>query len=340
MARTIDQLYALSIPAIQEVFLEVMRGLVDEAMINEMVFAIEAGDVDALFRASGFTPAVLGPILDVVDGIFKEAADITVADWPKRIITPSGTVTFHFNMRNERTEQELRRWSSEWVTRITDEARENVRVALEQGMIHGDNPRRIALDIAGRVNPTTKQREGGVVGLAHNQVKWANSARDYLEQLDERYFEMTLRDKRFDSIVRKAIESGKPLNQETISKLLTAYKNNALRFRGENVSRTETIQAINRGEYAAHTQAINEGVLSKERITKEWDDVGDGRTRTTHRILGETYGKGKGIAFDQPFVTVGGSRLMYPGDSSLGAPGTEIIACRCKQRIRVRWRDG
>jgi hypothetical protein len=336
-ANTINQLIALSIPEIQKIFLEVMQDLVSQAMLDEMVIAIEAQDAEALYRASGFTPAVLGAILDAVEEVFERSASITVQEWPKRIMTPAGPAVFRFNMRNPATEQQLKEFSSQWITRISDEVRENIRTVMQQGVVNGDNPRRIALDIVGRVNPSTKKREGGVVGLASNQVQWVNSARRYLEQNDPRYFDLTLRDKRFDGIVKSAIDANKPLDQETVSKLLTAYKTSALRYRGENIARTEAIQAVNRGEYAAHAQAISEGILDRRQITKEWDDVGDGRVRTTHRILAEKYGKGQGIGFEDSFVSPSGARFMYPGDQSLGAPAAEVIMCRCKQRIRVNW---
>lgn len=341
MARlTIDQLYALSIPEIQRIFLETMQGAVDSAMIDEMVKAIEAGDVERLYQVSGFTPATLVPIIERIEQTYRDAAVIESGGWPRRILTPSGPVSFVFNMRNQAVEQDLRSYSSEWITRISEEVRENIRTELQAGMARGDNPRTTALNIAGRVNSATRNREGGVIGLASNQVKWANSTRRYLEQLDDRYFTMGLRDKRFDATVRKAIESGKPLPADVVSKLTTAYKSNALRYRGETIARTETIQAINRGERAAHLQAFDEGTLSRSQVTKEWDDTGDRRTRPSHRVLGQTYGRGKGIDFDAPFVSPSGSQMLYPGDSSMNADASEIISCRCKARYRVQWLKG
>lgn len=336
-ATTLEQLLALAVPEIQKIFLQMMQSLVNEAMLEEMVKAIEANDAEALYRASGFTPAVLATILDVIEGVMKDAADLTVGTWPRRIITPAGPVRFRFDMRNPETEQVIRTKSSEFITRISDEVRQNVRTMLQEGIVRGDNPRRVALDIVGRINPSTKNREGGVIGLASNQVGWVNNARNYLERRDPRYFQLNLRDKRFDSVVRKAFEAGEDLNQDTVSKLITAFKSNALRWRGENIARTEAIQAINRGEFEAHEQAIRQGVLSRRQLTKEWDDVGDGRVRTTHRVLGEKYGKGHGIPFDEPFESPSGARMRYPGDQSLGAPANEVVHCRCKQRIRVNW---
>lgn len=341
MARqTLEQLYALTVPEIQEIFLNVMSDVVDRAILVEMVAAIEANDPEALFRASGFTPAVLAPIIDRIEQVYKEAADNEVEGWPRRIVTTAGIVQPIFDMRNPRAEQELREFSSQFITRATEEAKQNVRRALEEGLVRGDNPRQTALDIVGRVNPSTGKREGGIIGLADNQVQWSISARRYLEQGNDRYFSLALRDKRFDSTVRKAFESGKPLNKETISKLVTAYNNKALRYRAENVARTETMQALNRGERASIQQAIDEGTLVRQQVTKWWDDAGDGRVRHSHRQLALQYSKDKAIPFDEPFVTVTGDRLMQPGDTSLGADVAEVASCRCVARYKVDWRYG
>lgn len=333
--RTIDQLYALTIPEIQEIFLKVMQDSVDRAMLNEMVAAIERNDIDALFKASGYTPAVLGPILDRIEQAYKDSAELTVEGWPKRIRTSTGIVQPIFNMRNPRVEDELRFNSSDMITRITDTARENVRMTLQDGIIRGENPRKVALDIVGRIDPTTKQRTGGVIGLSENQARWALSARNYLENLDEKYFNLSLRDKRFDKTVRNAIESGQPLTQETVSRLVTAYKANALKYRGEAVARTETLQAINRGETSAINQAIDEGLVQRKNVKKWWDDTSDSRVRTTHNVLGVKYGRKNAIDIDEPFISPSGSRMMFPGDRSLGADASEIVHCRCKVQYEI-----
>lgn len=56
---------------------------------------------------------------------------------------------------------------------------------------------------------------------------------------------------------------------------------------------------------------------------KEWISVADKRTRDTHRSL-----DGDVVPLDQPF-TSGSSKLMRPGDTSLGASASETINCRC-----------
>jgi len=61
-----------------------------------------------------------------------------------------------------------------------------------------------------------------------------------------------------------------------------------------------------------------------EDVVRAWDSAGDARTRETHAAadLQDPVPQG------QPFI-VGGYSLMYPGDTSLGAPAEEVINCRC-----------
>ena len=341
MARTtIDQLYSLTVPEIQKIFLQTMQGIVDEAILDQMIKAIENNDPEALFRASGFTPAALGPILDRIEEAYNDGAISESSTWPKRIITPLGDVRFRFDIRNVAVEQDLRNYSSSLVSELVEEARSNVRMVLQRGMIAGDNPRQTALNIIGKINPVTGSREGGVLGLTTAQEGWVANTRRYLEQLDSKYLSLKLRDKRFDATVKKAISEKTPLSNVQIDKLLTSYKSRALKFRGETIARTETLQALNKGAAASYIQAFAEGTLAQEQVTKDWDDVGDKKTRHTHKSMGAKYPKGKGIDFNEPFVSSSGARLMYPGDISLGAGADEIANCRCKARYTVNWRYG
>ncbi len=62
-------------------------------------------------------------------------------------------------------------------------------------------------------------------------------------------------------------------------------------------------------------------------LKKSWVDLRDNKVRTTHREAGRRYGATP-IPMNEAF-NVGSSRMMYPGDTSLGAPVREIAHCRC-----------
>lgn len=56
---------------------------------------------------------------------------------------------------------------------------------------------------------------------------------------------------------------------------------------------------------------------------KEWVSQGDERVRPAHAAADSAQ-----VAANQPF-TVGGERLMHPGDTSLGASAGNVVNCRC-----------
>ena len=329
MATTFEKFYALQIPEVRDLFISAMEDIADNANIEEMIKAIESNDIDRLVQASGYNVVILNKIVDKIEDIYEKSASMLLDGWPK-LRNSFGLVKPMFNMRNESVERDLKEYSSRFITQISDEMRESIRLTLVDGMMRGANPRETALNIVGRIDKTSRKRIGGTIGLASNQTQWVNNARRYLQNLDERYFSLKLRDRRFDSFVKKAIAEGKKLDKETISRLITAYENKALKYRGDSIARTETIQAINRAERAALAQKIEEGLISSDIVTKWWSTSADERVRISHVQLGARYTKEQAIPFDEPFVTSNGSKLLYPGDTSMGADLREIIHCRCK----------
>lgn len=342
MNTTLERFYALQIPEVRRLFIEAMQDIVDEASIAEMEKAIEENDVEKLVQASGYNPVVLNKFIDKIEEVYERAGNMFVDGWPK-LRNSLGLTKAVFNIRNESVENDLRVYSSNFITNIENEVRESIRETLVDGQTRGLNPRETALNIVGRIDSKTHKRIGGTIGLASNQTRWVNNARKYLQNLDEKYFTLTLRDKRFDSIVKKAIEEGKKLNKETISRLITAYESKALKYRGDAIARTEVLQSINRAERAAIEQNIEEGLITADMVTKWWSNSADERVRRSHVNLGARYNKSHAIGFNEPFETMTGSELMYPGDISLGVGPEEIIHCRCKCEYYIdflkRWRQ-
>lgn len=335
--KQLDSLEALKIPEVREIFLETMQGIVDDAILSEIIKAVEKNDVDAVMRAIGFNQAKLNPIIDAIEDAYKKAGVTIGASYPTLIMPDLSKLVFVFDVRNVRAEQYLREKSSSLITLLTDEARENVRITLEKGLIQGNNPKSTALDIVGRVDPVTKKRIGGIIGLTNTQEVWQSNTRKSLENLDKKYFNKTLRDKRFDSIVKKAIKENKPLPKDTIDKIVTSYKNKALKYRADVISRTEVIQAINAADWESHKQLIETGSkITENDVKRFWDSSNDQRVRWSHARMDIKYEK-NGIGINEPFESPTGARMMFPGDSSLGADGNETIQCRCRVKIKVDW---
>lgn len=91
-------------------------------------------------------------------------------------------------------------------------------------------------------------------------------------------------------------------------------------------ARTAVTAAENGGRTASYQQAEDMGI----ELTREWLSTRDGRTRPEH---GKADGQSVGVK--EPF-TVGGEKLMFPGDASLGASGWNLYCCRCAVKAKIK----
>lgn len=325
---TLEQLLALLSSDLQAAFLASIQSIMDTALVGELVAAIEQGNAQRAYEILGFNSAALRPLTAAIQRVFERSGDWTAEQYPRQ----PGYPIFRFDVRNPRAEQWIAQKSSELVTRISEDARNNVRESLLDGVTRGVNPRETALNIVGRVDRQTGARVGGVIGLTQQGEGWVRSARTYLLQGSDRYFDLTLRDKRFDSTVRAAFDAGKPIPRDVVEKLITRYTSNALRHRGEMVGRTESLLAFNTAEYESTRQVIATGAVTESDVQREWDSAGDRRVRPTHVQM-----DGQKRGMNEPFVSVSGARLLHPGDRSLGAPTNETLLCRCRVKTDIDW---
>lgn len=86
--------------------------------------------------------------------------------------------------------------------------------------------------------------------------------------------------------------------------------------RAEKIARTEVMSSCNYAQYAASE-------ANPDIVGHYWRSQNSRRTRATHRAASKQY-RPIGEPFD-----IGGAKLMFPGDGSLGAPAKEIVNCRC-----------
>lgn len=318
-------------PPIRDAIIQGMREIRDGVLLSQLIELIERGDERAVLRALGINQAVFSPVWVAISQAFEAGGLALMAGLPQRVTGADGIRTMlRFNPRNERAEAWLRQESSALITGLEEDTRQSVRATLQRGLAEGRNPRNVALDIVGRFNRETGRREGGAVGLNAQNIAWRDSLRQKLLTLDDGYFEMGLRDKRFDQIVRDAIAAGKPLSAETVDKLVNRYEDNALRHRGEMIGRTEALAAIQTSRHEAVRQAVEQSDIPLSAVKKIWDTAGDSRVRHSHKEL-----DGVAVGIDEPFVTVNGHRLLYPHDTSLNAPASELVMCRCRVRYKI-----
>lgn len=315
-------------------FRESIQSVKDQAVIQEIVRLLEAGNVDGVIQLLQLDESMFESLEDAIRQAYREGG-LTGAEQVGRIPLEIGSVIARFSMTSPESLAWLASLSSGLIVEITNDQREMVRSLLSQGLTRGDNPRTIALDLVGRINPQTKKREGGAIGLTTQQSQWAINAREELESLNSSYFDRKLRDKRLDSRIRKAIESGEPLDSKTIDTAVTRMQQMALKFRGDVVSRTESLNALRSGQFEAIRQSAVRGDVDLSDVRKSWDATNDSRTRIEHIQMERDFGVSNSIPFNQPFVSTTGNSVMFPGDTSLGAAGSFTIQCRCRAQYVI-----
>ncbi len=310
-------------------FNDIIGGIRDSVVLQEIANSLNRGDLNAALDLLQLDERTWQPMEESLRDAYRTGG-ITGAAQIATVPTTAGTLAMRFNVRSPAAEQWLSTNSSRMITEIVEPQRQAIRQVMTQGLAQGRNPRSVALDVVGRIDPRTRNRTGGYIGMTDRQAQWVANARDELETLNPNYFNRQLRDRRMDGAVRRAIKSGKPLTAAQIDTAITRMQARTIRYRGETIARTESINALRSGQHEAVNQAIDDGEVDQRDVLKAWDDAGDSDTRDDHRKAGRDYRDG--IPFDQPFI-VGGARLQFPGDPS--GPAEQIINCRCRERTVI-----
>lgn len=332
MAVNLNQIQTQQERAILKAFMSSVQSVKDQAVISEIVRLIELGQVEAIVDLLQLEPATFRPLENATLSAY-EVGGSTGAAQIGRIPTNAGTLVARFNVRNPRAEAFIRDLSSRKIVEIAEETKEVVRTVLRSGLAEGANPRSTALDLVGRIDPVTRARTGGHIGLTSQQSQWIVNARKELEELNPNYLTRALRDKRFDGVVKKAIESGKPLNQSQISRMITRMEARALRSRAEAIAQTESLQALSEGQNEAIKQALETAELEDEFTRKFWVSTNAGKEpRIEHAAVEVKYKEG--LPIDEYFI-VGGEPMLRP--RQMGASAENIIRCKCYLRYRVNF---
>jgi len=294
-------------PGVRSEFVAAMRQARAGVDMKALEAAIGRGDVDAAFRALRFDAADLFKTDTAITAAMNAGGNYQMGafQYATRRAPIASRVVQSFGGRNERAERIALDLGSRLVTEVVDDTRVMIAQTIRAGLEAGAGPRRTALDIGGRV--VNGKRQGGLVGLDSRRAGWVQNYR------------------------AKLLAEGRPQSQ--IDRMAQRYSNKLLRQRGETIARTETLKALNAGRQEALDQLIenpNNDVRAED-VVRAWDSTGeDGRTRQSHLDAD----KQDPVPQGQPFI-VGGYSMMYPGDSSMGAPPGETINCRCYVDVRI-----
>lgn len=327
-------------PDLIEEFRQGVADLARRVDLKRLEAALDAGDVASAINAMHLDETAFVQFEEAFRRAFIGAGISLAADIPKGKDPNGNDIVLRFNGRDSAAEDWLRSHSGSFIRDVVADTRQTLRDTMTDGLAKGKNPNKLVPELVGRINPMTRRREGGVIGLTAEQGEFVRNAATELSSGDPAklndYLSRKLRDKNYDKPIAAALRDGKPVPVAVAEKALASYRNRLLAFRARTIGRTETFSAMSKSEFTAFQQAIASGKVAEKAVTKTWDDADDNRVRHTHVILGD----GKPIPFLQPFVAASGARLMHPHDRSLGAPASEIIGCRCRCQYKIDFLAG
>lgn len=267
------------------------------------------------------------------------------------------SIQFRFDMTNPRAEARIRTEAATRVAGYVDEQIETARRVIADGFRLGQGPQTIATDIAGRINPISGRREGGIVGLSDPQAGYVESMRARLLSGDPDEMMkvlgsfdgdgkwkpgtgMTLRDRRFDRSIMKAIRdvaAGKPnpLTRDRVDEMTAKYSDRLLTRRAEDIARTETAQGVMMARAEATQQALTKVGLDDQAVTKGWRHLGGpDDARNWHLAMhGKTV-----IGLTVPFLLPDGSIMQHSHDPAGGVRNN--ANCRCGTDFDIDWAYG
>lgn len=158
-------------------------------------------------------------------------------------------------------------------------------------------------------------------GLAPQDAVWAETIADWVRRHLPEHIDSIVETSREQ--VAEALDALPPEGDREAA-LDRVYAGSAAQ-RAPLIAQTEVVAASGLGGHVAAVAASRQGVQA----TRTWHSLLDGRERPAH---GEADGQRREM--DEAYV-IGGERLMFPGDPSLGASPGMLIGCRCFQTFVV-----
>ncbi len=307
-------------------WLGAIRSITSAVVLKELIAALERGNLEAAMRMLDISPERFARFEAGILQAYNAGGVATVNGMPS-LGSPGGNrVSFSWGVRNLPAEQAMRQHAAGLVDGLVGEQLTSVRSVLVEGLSRGQNPRQTALGLVGKINRRTGFREGGSIGLTPSSVQTLDKIylgmRSGDAQAMRDYLGYTLRDKRFDGHVRRALEQGGSVPADAVDRIVTSYSNRALKYRADNLALTETNIALAKAKNDAFQQQIDAGKLEAGDVVKTWGRSISKEKRADHLAM-----VGQSVPFNHLFTLPDGTQCTGPHDPSL--PAHHLVGCKC-----------
>lgn len=280
----------------------ILRDGLSEAQLARL---IASGELDQLLRdflSDDVMARAFIPLRQRIRFGVERQLKYFAADLPKAGKV-DGVLAIAFDYLNPRVLDAIRALDTKVIQTLADDVREAVRAYVENGIRDGANPHAVARQIR------------HIIGLAPNQER---AVRNYERALrgtnpNAKPGDYKLRDRRYDT-------TKGPLTEAQIETRVAAYRRKMVDFNASTNARTAALDAMKLGQRLSWEDAIEKGIVDRDRLFKQWIGVMDDRERPEHREMEKIT-----VHFDEAFPEPSGE--MIPGESTYN--------CRCIPRYFV-----
>lgn len=319
-------------PALRQSISDAIKDLQSGVMIAAVIDALQNNDIEKAIDLLNIDPIAFQWYNEGLRNVMITIGAIVASAIPN-LRSPQGRlVYFRFNPQDKALDKWFDMYRQGNINSFMTTINENVRSTIVAGQSIGRTPKQIAYDIFGLWNGVDQTRDGSVFGLSSSNLETVLKVQKNLFANDKdglkHYLTLTRRDPTFDEIVNEAIRTGKKININTVSTIVTMLKMNYERLRTDSIASSQASIVANTVKDYTYRQSITRASLSDSNIEREWVSMRDDDVRHTHQGLDGQ----KKSGFDEPFVSASGALMRFPGDTSLGAGLDEILGCRCRAR--------
>jgi hypothetical protein len=216
-----------------------------------------------------------------------------------------------FNELNPNIIDAIRALDTATIRTLVPEMQTAIRQSVEAGIRDGINPRAMARELRETIGLAPNQSEA--VRNFRRKLEGGPRAAVYKDALDS-----PLRDRRFDSVVRRAMANGEKLTPAQIDRMVSAYQRRFIARNAETHARTAALDAQKVGQQLAWEESKASGALGDAEVIAVWVTNLDGRERPEHNAA-------NGIT--RPLDGVYSTGQSYPGEGEWN--------CRCSEIFRV-----
>lgn len=249
---------------------------------------------------------ITAPLREELQASMKEGFRLTLPDISGAVLKNQPQI--FFDVLNPRVTRAIEGLESRTLDTLKENARQVLRETVSAGLKRGEHPNAISRELR------------QVIGLSEQQARFVRNMGDDLDALDERYFTRSLRDKRYDATVRKAIRDGKSLTGAQRETITGAYARKYTKYNAELNTRAATLDSYRLAQWEAYASAQDRGIYEPGELQKVWIhfDPQD-HPREDHKAW-----HGTTVAFNEPFP-----------DGQQQA-GLGYYNCRCSTQYKAR----